>query len=423
MYGSNNTASVAWSGASMKSLKGTKKSLKGFTLLELVVAMSITIMFLPLLGVVFYQLSVWPADNGMQLSINSEVDQLAARLYQDGQMADNFTLGNSTPNTYPYYYGNFSWTNYSTNVSYLVSYYYTCIDSNNSYCNHIARRVTITQLLPPLTTTITSFTPSSGGPGTSVTITGTDFGYVGAVSFGGTAAANFTVNSNTQITAAVGTGSTGTISLTTANGIAYSSDIFTFIPAPTPIPTPTPLPTTYTYCSGGGTDKWAFGKTWTNAEWVTQGRPTNPADFFGSSSYPVVGGTNPIYSWICSNDTNSWRQGSANANPDVDSQIYGITVYQGRSITNLSITWIGHGSTSGNTTLKIWNTVTGWVTLWSVTSPPSQGFQTYVSSITTNPGQYVDAGSGGVLFLVSADDNSNPATQGLYTDYIALTVQ
>ena len=423
MYGSNNTASVAGSGASMKSLKGTKKSLNGFTLLELVVAMSITIMFLPLLGVVFYQLSVWPADNGMQLSVNGEVDQLAAMLYRDGQMSDNFTQGSSSQVGYPYYYGNFSWTNYSTNVSYLVSYYYTCIDSNNSYCNHIARRVTVLQLQPTLTTTVSSFNPSSGGPGTLVTINGTGFAYVTAVSFGGTAASSFTLNSTTQITATVGTGSTGTISLTTANGTAYSSSIFTFIPAPTPIPTPTPLPTTYTYCSGGGIDKWALGKTWTNAEWVAQGRPTSPADFFGSSSYPYVVANNSIYSWICSNDTSSWRQGSANANPDVDSQIYGITVYQGRSITNLSITWIGHGSTSGNTTLEIWNTVTGWVTLWSVTSPPSQGFQTYVSSITTNPGQYVNAGSGSVLLLVSADDNSNPATQGLYTDYIALTVQ
>jgi gliding motility-associated-like protein len=71
--------------------------------------------------------------------------------------------------------------------------------------------------------TITSFTPDTTCPGTSITITGTNFINATAVSFGGTAAASFTVNSSTSITALIGTGSTGTIKVTTPSGTATSA--------------------------------------------------------------------------------------------------------------------------------------------------------------------------------------------------------
>lgn len=76
--------------------------------------------------------------------------------------------------------------------------------------------------------TITSFTPTSGPIGTTVTITGTNFTGATAVKFASTPAASFTVNSSTQITATVPTGaSSGTISVTTAAGTANSSASFT----------------------------------------------------------------------------------------------------------------------------------------------------------------------------------------------------
>ena len=80
--------------------------------------------------------------------------------------------------------------------------------------------------------TITSFTPSSGAAGTLVTITGTNFSDATAVTIGGTAAASFNVVSASTISATVGSGATGTITVTTPGGIASSTAIFTFIPAP-----------------------------------------------------------------------------------------------------------------------------------------------------------------------------------------------
>ena len=71
--------------------------------------------------------------------------------------------------------------------------------------------------------TVTGLSVHSGAPagGTSVVITGTDFTGASAVKFGGDAAASFTVNSNTQITATSPAGG-GTVDVTVTNG-SYSS--------------------------------------------------------------------------------------------------------------------------------------------------------------------------------------------------------
>ena len=79
---------------------------------------------------------------------------------------------------------------------------------------------------------ITSFLPTSAGNGVSVIITGTGLSNASTVSFGGTAATSFVVNSDTQITAVVSTGTTGSVSVTTLGGTATLAG-FTFIPAPT----------------------------------------------------------------------------------------------------------------------------------------------------------------------------------------------
>ena len=75
--------------------------------------------------------------------------------------------------------------------------------------------------------TVSSFSPTSGAVGTSVTITGTNFTNASAVTFNGTGAA-YTVNSATSITATVPTGATsGTVKVTTPGGTATSPASFT----------------------------------------------------------------------------------------------------------------------------------------------------------------------------------------------------
>ena len=77
---------------------------------------------------------------------------------------------------------------------------------------------------------IQSFTPTTGSAGTSVTITGSNFSGATAVSFGGIPASSFVVNSASSITAIVGTGTSGDVSVTTPLGIA-SLGVFNYLPS------------------------------------------------------------------------------------------------------------------------------------------------------------------------------------------------
>ncbi len=83
------------------------------------------------------------------------------------------------------------------------------------------------RVMPQLKT----FTPPSGAVGTAVTITGVSLAQTTKVTFGGVAATNFAVNSDTQVTATVPTGAkTGKIVITTAGGTATSATSFTVTP-------------------------------------------------------------------------------------------------------------------------------------------------------------------------------------------------
>src|SRR5437867_6389 len=83
------------------------------------------------------------------------------------------------------------------------------------------------------TTTITSFTPTTGPTGTSVTVSGTNFTGATAVLFNGVSA-SFTVSSATAIQATVPAGATtGPLTVTTPGGTATSASSFTVSIPPT----------------------------------------------------------------------------------------------------------------------------------------------------------------------------------------------
>ena len=100
--------------------------------------------------------------------------------------------------------------NYAINIGTLSA-------GNNYNITFNSANFTINTALPP---TITSFLPVSATAGETVTITGTNFYNVTDVSFGGTAAASFNVISATSIQAVVGTGTTGSVSVTAMGGTA-----------------------------------------------------------------------------------------------------------------------------------------------------------------------------------------------------------
>jgi hypothetical protein len=88
--------------------------------------------------------------------------------------------------------------------------------------------------LPLSTPNIISFTPILGPIGVSVVITGEHFTNTLGVSFNGTSAPGYTVNSDTQITVNVPTGATtGPISITNLDGTGDSDTDFTVVSSPT----------------------------------------------------------------------------------------------------------------------------------------------------------------------------------------------
>jgi hypothetical protein len=95
---------------------------------------------------------------------------------------------------------------------------------------------TFTYIPPP---TITDVNPKTGSAGTTVVINGTNFTGT-EVRFGGTNAVSFTVDSATQITAVVGGGSTGNVTVTTNGGTGTSASIFTYDDDPAMLVTGSP---------------------------------------------------------------------------------------------------------------------------------------------------------------------------------------
>ena len=202
---------------------------------------------------------------------------------------------------------------------------------------------------------VTAVSPSRGptAGGTTVTITGTDFAGAAAVTFGGTAATGYTVNSASQITATAPAGSgTVDIRVTTVGGTSATTaaDQYTYVPAPTvtsisPTAGPTAGGTTVTITGTGfalanPTGAVKFGAT--NATYTinsnTQITVTSPVNSAGTYDITVTnpGGTSA---------TNAADQYTYVAPPVGSSFTYGSVVpYNDGSNTTLSFSLSGNVS-------------------------------------------------------------------------------
>ena len=86
--------------------------------------------------------------------------------------------------------------------------------------------------LPFALPVVDSFSPTSSCMGNVITIYGSGFTGTTSVSIGGTNCAFFTVNSDTQITAVVGNGTTGLVAVTNSVGTGTSIGMFYFTSSP-----------------------------------------------------------------------------------------------------------------------------------------------------------------------------------------------
>jgi IPT/TIG domain-containing protein len=112
-----------------------------------------------------------------------------------------------------------------------------CSVGNTTYCTYRAYLALAPDFVPPPRLTGISVTSGPATGGTSVTITGTGFTGATAVDFGDAAAASFTINGDTSISAISPASSGGTVdvTVTTPGGTspAIPNDEFTFVVAPT----------------------------------------------------------------------------------------------------------------------------------------------------------------------------------------------
>jgi hypothetical protein len=172
---------------------------------------------------------------------------------------------------------------------------------------------------PPAAPTISSFTPTSGPVGTSVTITGTNFAGASRVTFNNIAA-TYTVNSATQITATVpGAATTGPIAVTTAGGTATSSSNFVVTALPPSVITNgnfetgtfsgwttggnQPAPTISTAKAHSPTHSALLGYT------GSSGEPNGDSWIQQQFTVPASGGTLSLYVWEFTTDsiTYDWQ--------------------------------------------------------------------------------------------------------------------
>ncbi len=243
---------------------------------------------------------------------------------------------------------------------------------------------------------ITSFSPTSGTVGTSVTINGTGFNSASVVTFNGTSA-SFTVNSNIKITATVPAGATtGPIAVTAPGGLATSSSNFTVVSG-----TPAPVITSFSPTSGTvGTSVTINGTNFNSASVVT---------FNGTSASFTLNSNIKITATVPSGATTGPIRVTTPGGTAISSSNFTVTSGSGGSVVISQV--YGGGGNSGatykNDFIELYNAGTTTVDLSNYAvqyaSASGSSWQETTLSGTVQPGHYYlvqeAAGSGGTQNL------------------------
>ena len=248
------------------------------------------------------------------------------------------------------------------------------------------------------TPAITSLSPTSGGVGAAVTITGTNFGATqgtSTVTFNGTAAAAASTWSATSIVVTVPTGATTGNVVVTVSGVASNGSAFTVLGAPTITslnPTSGPVGSAVTIT---GTN---FGATQGTSTVTFNGTSAGTATSWSATSIVVTVPTGATTGNVVANISGVPSNGSSFTVLPIPT-ITNLNPTSGAVGTPVTITGTNFGATQGSNTVTFNGTSAGTATSWSATS-----------IVTTVP---VGATTGNVVVTVSGVASAgSPFTPG-----------
>lgn len=345
------------------------KSSHGFTLLEVILTLAVIAIMVPVLAGISYQLLTTPIDTGLSLSLTNEIGLLSSQLYADGYMADRFDTC-SAP-----YYGNFSWTDRSSNTTtiYQVSYYYN--DSK------VFREMTAININGATSTMLQNF-PRKQVVARHI------------ASYG-----NFSLEQDPNSSCIVADISTSGNSNT---GKYLQKQVTIYVAQRTSVyPQGAHV---YTFAIG---NKWAWTMTWTDEDYAGIGLISPDALALNASA-----ASTGMYHQMRSVDQPACYKSHADG---VNMELITINVGE-KFITEIRFKWVGRG---GNE-FKIYNAKNGsWDTFYSATGVREYGVVSH--TFTSAPEHYVNS-TGNLSILAAAFMDVGADSVDLCTDYIELSV-
>ncbi|OWK73515.1 hypothetical protein CBW16_08350 [Flavobacteriaceae bacterium JJC] len=309
----------------------------------------------------------------------------------------------------------------------------------------------------PVSPVITSLSSNNGCAGSSLIITGTNLTGATGVTIGNTAVASYVVNSSTQITATVGAGTTGTVKVTTAGGVATSAATYTFnsLPAVTTVSGGGTFCGTTTITASGGTGGTIYFQGTTSGGTSTASpsssqtvsasgtyyfRSMNASGCWGSEGSVVVTITPPFSAVAAAPSPGNSASGVCYQGPGAVNNIgwtaaagavsydvyFGAGSLPGTLTANVTTNSYNTGTLLANTTYH-WKVVprnscgitTGTPVTWSFTTAATPCTVSYCQGTITTPGDlYINS----FQFVGTLNDNPSPnisAASG-YSDFTNL---